>query len=134
MGDLIREVRVKLHGFDMPSLDNKIILLKMIQKNTSIMTIKETLSQKITNRFASKIDVADEDVVTLAPIERISLTFKQEGTLDFHSHIHTTILFFFFSSLLHSSYLLVQYFYFYQFLSSSSFFFSRTQFYGKSLV
>ena len=78
MGDLIREVRVKLHGFDMPSLDNKIILLKMIQKNTPIMKIKEMLSQKITNRFASKIDVADEDVVTLAPIERISLTFKQE--------------------------------------------------------
>jgi len=78
--DLIREVRVSCHGFGEP-IQQK-VLLKMLPRSTTVSAVKDQLAQILTNQFISTDKLPLDQIETIAPPDRQTLTFKQEVLWD----------------------------------------------------
>jgi hypothetical protein len=91
MGDVIREVRVLLSGFDHPKLDGKHFLLKFVNTTSKVSTLKAQLEAGITNHYLNPEAAAGGSRArTLAPANRINLVFKkdvmyEEDTLEHYN-------------------------------------------------
>ena len=84
--DLIREIRIKLHGFGSPSLENTIVLIKMLPVSTKVSTLKQSLEKLLNNQFvlskSSSTILPPSEIETIAPVDRQTLQFKQEILWD----------------------------------------------------
>ena len=77
--DLIREIRTTLHGFEPHPLNNKTVLLKMINIHTKISAIKTQLAEKVKTPDATIDSIIHPEC---------QLTFKQEVLYDDYTLLH----------------------------------------------
>mgnify|MGYP000844138565 CR=1 FL=1 len=77
--DIVREIRITLRGFGKHPLNDRYVLLKMINMNTTIAEMKTLITEKVETTEESKGNVINESC---------QLVFKQEVLWDDYQLLH----------------------------------------------